>query len=121
MSHAKSREIVLAIKLTDELLEALAALRAAWQRDAGTVPKGLSCSESKEGQFVLIAAEAAFVTLPGACVIKGLGAIELLGAEPAFEEGASSKTLILRDTPEGWKFSVKYLPPIVRQRNTPAS
>jgi hypothetical protein len=62
-------------------------------------------------------AEASFVTLPGACVIKGLGAIELAGAEPAFEEGASSKTLVLRDTPEGWKFSVKFVPPIVRERN----
>jgi hypothetical protein len=39
-------------------------------------------------------------------VIKGLGAIELAGAEPVFEEGASSKTLVLRDTPVGWKFSV---------------
>ena len=46
-----------------------------------------------------------------------LGAVELVGTEPLFEEGASSKTLVLKDTPEGWKFSVKYVPPIVRERN----
>ena len=92
-------------------------MRDAWKQDAGSIPRGLSCSESKEGQFVLVAAESAFVTLPGACVIKGIGAIELIGAEPVFEEGASSKTLVLRDTPDGWKFSVKFLPPIVRERN----
>jgi hypothetical protein len=34
-----------------------------------------------------------------------------------FEEGSNSKTLILKATPEGWKFSVKFLPPIVRERN----
>ena len=117
MSHVKSREVVLAIKFTDELRRGLDALRDAWKRDAGSVPKGLSCSESKEGHFVLVAAESAFVTLPGACVIKGLGAIELIGAEPVFEEAASSKTLVLRDTPDGWKFSVKFVPPIVRERN----
>jgi hypothetical protein len=59
-----------------------------------------------------------FTTIPGACIIKGIGAIELIGTEPLFEEGASSKTLVLRSTPEGWRFSVKYLPPIVRERNT---
>lgn len=118
MSHVKSREVVLAIKLTDELLHALDALHAAWQADPASVPRGLACSQSKEGQFVLVAAESAFVVISGACVIKGLGAIELVGTEPVFEEGASSKTLVLRDTPEGWKFSVKYLPPIVRERNT---
>jgi hypothetical protein len=118
MSHVKSREVVLAIKVTEQLLEALAALREAWRRDAGSVPKGLSCSESKEGQFVLVAAESAFVTISGACVIKGIGAIELLGAEPVFEQAASSKTLVLRDTPEGWKFSVKFVPPIVRERKS---
>ncbi|OHC64212.1 MAG: hypothetical protein A3H93_14025 [Rhodocyclales bacterium RIFCSPLOWO2_02_FULL_63_24] len=117
MSHVKSREVVLAIKATDELLQALGALRDGWRRDPGTVPKGLSCSQSKEGQFVLVAAESVFVTLPGACVVKGLGAIELVGAEPAFEEGASSKTLVLRETEDGWKFSVKFVPPIVRERN----
>jgi len=117
MSHVKSREVVLAIKITEDLLKALDAMREAWQRDAHSVPKGLSCSQSKEGQFTLVAAESAFVTLPGACVIKGLGAIEMVGADPVFEEAASSKTLVLRDTPEGWKFSVKFVPPIVRERN----
>ncbi|MCK9381344.1 MAG: hypothetical protein M0P95_09810 [Sulfuritalea sp.] len=117
MSHVKSREVVLAIKMTDELLKALDTLRDAWRLDASSVPRGLSCSQSKEGQFVLVAAESAFVTLPGACVIKGLGAIEMIGEEPMFEEAASSKTLVLRDTPDGWKFSVKFVPPIVRERN----
>lgn len=117
MSHVKSREVILSIKITADLLQALDALRAAWRRDPGSVPKGLSCSQSKEGQFVLVAAESAFITISGACVIKGLGAIELVGAEPAFEEAASSKTLVLRDTPEGWKFSVKFVPHIVRERN----
>jgi hypothetical protein len=117
MSHAKSREVVLALTITDELVARLEAMRAAWRQDPHTVPKGLTCSESKEGQFVLVAAEAAFTTLPGACVIKGLGAIELVGSEPLFEEGASSKTLVLKATPEGWRFAVKYVPPIVRERN----
>lgn len=118
MSHVKSREVVLAIKVTDALVAALEAMRDAWRRDAAAVPRGLSCSQSKEGGFVLTAAESVFIVLPGACVIKGLGAIELAGTEPVFEAGASAKTLVLKDTPEGWKFSVKYLPPIVRERNT---
>ena len=117
MSHLKSREVVLALKVTDELISALEAMRDAWRRDAHSVPKGLSCSESKEGQFVLVAAESAFTTLPGACIIKGIGAVELVGTAPLFEAGASSRTLVLRHTPEGWKFSVKYVPPIVRERN----
>jgi hypothetical protein len=117
MTHEKSREVVLAVKITPELVKGLDALRAAWKADPKSVPKGLSCSESKAGQFVLIAAEAAFTTIPGACVIKGIGAMELVGSDPLFEEGASSKTLVLRDTPEGWRFSVKYVPPIVRERN----
>lgn len=117
MSHAKSREVVLAIKITAELLTAIDAMRDAWRNDPASVPRGLSLSQSKEGEFVLTAAESVFIVLPGACVIKGLGAIELLGTEPVFEEGASAKTLILKDTPEGWKFSVKYVPPIVRERN----
>jgi hypothetical protein len=50
--------------------------------------------------------------------VKGLGAIELVGIEPLFEPGAGSKTLVLRDTEEGWRFSVKFVPPIVRERNT---
>jgi len=118
MSHVKSREVVLAIKITEDLLAGLDALRSAWRRDASSIPRGLSCSESKEGHFVLAAAESAFVTLPGACVIKGIGAIQLIGAQPVFEEGASSKTLVLRDTAEGWKFSVKFVPPIIRERKT---
>ena len=118
MSHAKSREVVLAIKVTEDLLKGLDGLRDGWRRDPHSVPRGLSCTESKEGQFVLIAAESVFTTIPGACIIKGIGAIELIGAEPLFEEGASSKTLVLRSTPEGWRFSVKYLPPSVRERNT---
>jgi hypothetical protein len=118
MSHLKSREVVLALKITDDLLKALEAMRDGWRRDPHSVPKGLSCSESKEGQFVLVAAESAFTTIPGACIIKGLGAVELVGTEPLFEEGASSKTLVLKDTPEGWRFAVKYVPPIVRERNT---
>ncbi|MBK9020807.1 MAG: hypothetical protein IPL72_12750 [Sulfuritalea sp.] len=118
MSHQKSREVVLPIRMTAELHAALDALREAWQRDPTTVPRGLSCSQSKEGAFVLTAAESVFVTLPGACVVKGLGAIELVGTEPLFEPGAGSKTLVLRDTEEGWRFSVKFVPPIVRERNT---
>ena len=117
MSHVKSCEVSLAIKTTEELLHALDALRSAWRSDPASVPRGLTCSESKEGQFVLVAAESAFVTLPGACVIKGLGAIELAGTGPVFEEGANSKSLILKATPEGWKFSVKFVPPIVRERH----
>jgi len=117
MSHVKSREVTLAAKITDELGAALDALRLAWKQNPSAVPKGLSCSESLEGQFVLVAAESAFVTLPGACVIKGIGAIELLGPDPAFDEGAKSKSLLLKATPEGWKFSVKFMPPIVRERN----
>ena len=118
MGHTKSCEIGLAVKTTAELLQGLDALRQAWKADPAALPKGLSCSESKEGQFTLVAAEAAFVTLPGACVIKGIGAIELAGAGPVFEEGANSKALILRATPEGWKFSVKFVAPIVRERNS---
>lgn len=117
MSHAKSREVVLPIKITTELIQALEAMRDAWRLDPHSVPRGLSCSESKEGHFTLVAAESVFTVLPGACVIKGLGALELPGTEPVFEPGASSKTLVLRDTPEGWRFAVKYLPPIVRERN----
>lgn len=118
MSHVKSREVVLAIRITDELLKVLGGLRDTWRRDASLIPRGLSCSESKEGEFVLVAAESAFTTISGACVIKGIGAIELIGAEPVFEEGMSSRNLVLRDTPNGWKFSVKFVPPIVRERKT---
>src|SRR5262245_1701006 len=118
MSHTRSREVILPLTITDDLIARIRSLRDAWRVDPGTVPKGLSCTESKEGQFVLVAAESVFTTLPGACVIRGLGAIELLGSEPLFEEGASSKTLLLKDTPDGWRFSVKYVPPIVRERHS---
>ena len=117
MTHVKSREVVLAIEITEELINALNTVRSGWKRDPGSVPKGLSCSESKEGQFVLVAAESAFTTLPGACVIKGIGAVQLVGTQPVFEEGSGSKTLVLRDTTDGWKFSVKFVPPIVREKN----
>ena len=117
MAQGNSCEIVLAAQITDELIANLENLRSTWKESPTSVPKGLSCSESKSGQFVLVAAESAFVTLPGACVIKGIGAIELLGPEPAFEAGANSKTLVLKATPEGWQFSVKFVRPIVRERN----
>ena len=117
MPHVKSREVVLAIEITEELINALNAVRSGWKRDPASVPKGLSCSESKEGQFVLVAAESAFTTIPGACVIKGIGAVQLVGTQPVFEEGSGSKTLVLRDTADGWKFSVKFVPPIVREKN----
>jgi hypothetical protein len=58
MAHAKSREVSLAIKTTEELLKGLDDLRAAWKHDHSTLPKGLSCSESKEGQFILAAGHA---------------------------------------------------------------
>lgn len=117
MSHVKSRELVLALKITDEVVTRLNALRDSWRSDPHSIPRGLQCSETGEGHFVLSAAESVFTLLPGGCVIKGIGAIELAGSEPMFEDGASSKTLVLRDTPDGWRFSVKYLPPIVRERN----
>ncbi|MCF8179409.1 MAG: hypothetical protein K9J74_12940 [Sulfuritalea sp.] len=117
MSHVKSREVVLAVTITEELWAVLEAMRDAWRRDPGSIPRGVSCTESREGHFVLVAAESVFTTLPGACVIKGIGAVELKGSEPIFEEGAHSKTLLLSDTGDGWKFSVKYVPPIVRARN----
>jgi hypothetical protein len=117
MAQVKSIEVALAVKTTADLLKGLDDLRAAWKRDPAAVPRGLTCSESKEGQFVLVAAESAFVTLPGACVIKGIGAIEMAGSAPAFEDGAKSKALIVKATAEGWKFSVKFVPPIVRERN----
>lgn len=116
MGHTKSCEVGLAVKITEELQEGLDDLRRAWKHDSATLPKGLSCSESKEGQFVLVAAESAFVTIPGACVVKGVGAIELVGSAPAFEEGANSKALIVKATPEGWRFSIKFVSPIVRDR-----
>jgi hypothetical protein len=118
-SHPKSREVVLAINMTDELLQGLDKLRETWRRDPASLRKGLTCTESAEGEFVLAASESAFVTLPGACVISGVGAVQLLDGGPTFEEGAHSRSLILRSTPEGWRFSVKFVPPIVRERNVP--
>lgn len=117
MNHSKSREQVLALNITPEVIQRLDELKAAWRLDAKSVPRGLVCSENKDGAFVLSAAESVFTTIPGACVIKGIGAIELIGSDPLFEAGASSKTLVLRDTAEGWRFSVKYVPPIIRARN----
>jgi len=117
MNHAKSREVVLDIRMTPELQQGLDALHETWRRDPASVPRGLSCTESAENGFVIVAAESVFVTLPGACVIKGVGAVELLDGGPVFEEGANSKSLILRATPAGWRFSVKFVPPIVRERH----
>src|ERR1017187_7005510 len=110
MGHRKSCEIGLAVKTTGELLKGLDDLRQAWKNDPSTLPRGLTCSESKEGQFVLVAAESAFVTIPGACVIKGIGAMEVIGEQPVIDEGAGSKTLVIRETPEGWKFSITFVP-----------
>lgn len=121
MSKSEVREVVLSIGMTDELLASLAALRATWKADPTKVPKGLQCSESGSGEFVLVAAESAFVTLPGACVVKGLGAIQLVDTDPIFEEGAHTKSLILRDKPDGWRFSVKFVAPVERQRKIPRS
>jgi hypothetical protein len=118
MSHEKSREVILSVKVTPELVKALDALRSTWRQDPHSIPGGLACSESKAEQFVLIANESVFTTIPGACIIKGIGALELANSDHLFEDGATSKTLVLRDTPEGWRFSVKYMPPIVRERNT---
>ena len=33
MSHVKSREVVLALKITDDLLEGLDAMRDGWRRE----------------------------------------------------------------------------------------
>ena len=65
----------------------------------------------------MLAAESAFITIPGACVFEGIAAIELIGAELVFEVAASSEMLVLENTPDGWKFSVKFVLPIVRERN----
>ncbi len=58
------------------------------------------------------------VPVVAAYVIRGLGVIELVSSEPLFQEGASLKTLVLNDTPAGWRVSVKYVPPIVRERHS---
>jgi hypothetical protein len=39
------------------------------------------------------------------------------GAAPSFAPGANSKTLILDATPEGRSLSVKFILPIIRERN----
>ncbi len=119
MAKGETHETVLSIEMTAELGTALDALRVAWRNDPAQVPKGLSCSESGTGEFVLAAAESAFVTLPGACVVKGLGAIRMVDAGAIFDEGAHSKSLILRNTGEGWRFSVKFVAPVVRKRKAP--
>ncbi len=119
MSKGETHETVLSIEMTEEIGAALDALRARWRSDPGQVPKGLSCSESGTGEFVLAAAESAFVTLPGACVVKGLGAIRMTDAGAIFDEGAHSKSLLLRDTAEGWRFSVKFVAPVARKRKMP--
>jgi hypothetical protein len=120
-SHHKSSEVVLAINITDELRQGLDKIREAWRSNPSSLRKGLTCSESREGEFVLSAAESAFVTLPGACVISGVGAVQLLDEGPTFPEGAHSRSLILRSTPDGWRFSIKFVMPIVRERNAAPS
>ena len=117
MGQAKSGEIHLATQTTEGLLAALENFREHWKSNPALVPRGFSCAESKHGEFVLVAAESVFTTLPGACVIKGIGAVELLGPDPVFEAGAHSKTLVLKRTAEGWRFSIKFVRPIVRERN----
>jgi hypothetical protein len=119
MSKGEVRETVLSIGMTDELRAALEALHETWRADPHKVPRGLSCSESSDGAFVLVAAESVFTTLPGACVVKGLGAIALFETGEVFPEGAHSKSLILRDTPDGWRFSVKFVAPVERARKAP--
>ena len=105
--------------MTDALSNRLDELRQAWKNDPSVLPKGLTCSESGAGDFVLVAAESAFTTLPGACVIKSIGAIELVGEGPFFEEGSNSKSLILRPMPDGWQFSVKFVPAKIRGNELP--
>ena len=119
MAQGEAREVVLEIRMTDELRTALETLRENARSSPALVPKGLSCSESSAGDVVIVAAESAFVTLPGACVIKTLGAIEIVGSGPVFEDGAHSKSLILRTTAEGWRFSVKFVAPVARDRKKP--
>ncbi len=115
MPQSKSRELFLAVKVPDELLARLEALRAAWKADHAKLAKGLLCSESKGGRMVIVASEAAFAILPGACVVKSLGAIELSGADPVIEPGSHSKTLHICQSPDGWTFSLKFVPPRHRE------
>jgi len=51
MAHAKSREVSLAIKTTEELLKSLDALRVAWTRDHSTLPKGPVLKARKVSSF----------------------------------------------------------------------
>ena len=48
MAHAKSREVSLAIKTTEELLKSLDDLRATWTRDHSTLPKGLRVLKARK-------------------------------------------------------------------------
>ena len=98
MSQHKSREIFLAVKTPVEVLQRLETLRTTWKENHAALPKGLSCSESRDGQLAVVASEAAFTFLPGACVVKSIGAIELPGAGPVFEAGSNSKTLHIRQS-----------------------
>lgn len=116
MAQGEVKETVLAIRMTEALEQALAALHENWRRDPATVPKGLMCSESGGGERVVVAAESVFTTLPGALVVKSLGAIEMPGVGPVFEEGAHSRSLIFRQDAEGWRLSVKYTAPVARER-----
>ena len=115
MSQPKSREVFLAAKIPDELLARLESLRTAWREDHSKLARGLLCSESKEGRLVVVASEAAFTILPGACVVKSLGAIEISGDGPVIEPGSHSKTLHISQGPSGWSFSIKFVPPKHRE------
>jgi hypothetical protein len=117
IGHTKSFEVALAVRAAAELLKSLNDLRDAWKRDPSSTPKRLSCSASKYDQFLLPAAESTSVTLPGTSAIEGIGAVELAGQRPTFEESANSKAHILKATAEGWRFYIKFVPPIVRRRN----
>lgn len=48
MGNAKSREVTLAVKITDELNAALDKLRQSWKEAPSSIPRGLACSESKK-------------------------------------------------------------------------
>lgn len=111
MSQHKSVEKALDVVLTNEVVGTLNAIRQAWKLDNKSVPKGLTCSESKEGEFVLVASSAAFVLIPGACVVKGIGAIQLLGSGHAVMDEAQSPNLLVRAAGDGWHVSVKFVPP----------
>jgi hypothetical protein len=48
MAQGEAREVVLEIRMTDELRTALEGLRENARSSPALVPKGLSCSESRE-------------------------------------------------------------------------